>query len=363
MAAKNLPMAMASDWTVGLRVWLEHSGRAVLGTGRLQLLEAIERWHSISAAARQIGMSYRRAWLLVQSINQAAGQPLVIAATGGNRGGGAELTPQGRYAVALFRELQGQLRQSVDSVWPHLVEGPGTASMHIAAAVSLEEALGQLLADFALQQPAVRIRAIFGASDELVDHLLAGSPADLFLTADARHLDRLEAARVVQPGTRTLLVQNTLAAIGPAGGALTVRKPRDLVRPAITRVALAETASPLGSYTRVFLESLGLYKTLLPHTVHVDNSRAVLATVRAGQADVGLVYGSDAGPASGCQLLFRVRRLPTPIEYTAAIVGRGRQPDQARSFLRFLASAAAASRFRHCGFLPVRGKDTHKRLR
>jgi molybdenum ABC transporter molybdate-binding protein len=354
MFAEHPPMAMGRDWTVGLRVWVKRSGRAVLGKGRLQLLDAIERWHSISAAARQIGMSYRRAWLLVQSINQAAGQPLVLAATGGHRGGGARLTPQGRYAVAVFRELQGQLHQSADVLWPRLVGSPGMASMHIAAAVSLEEALGQLLADFALQQPAVRIRAIFGASDELVDHLLAGSPADLFLTADARHLDRLEAARVVQRGTRTLLVKNTLAAIGPAGGALTVRKPRDLVRPAIVRIALAEPASPLGSYTRAFLESLDLYKTLLPRTVQVDNSRAVLATVRAGQADVGLVYGSDAVPAYGCQLLFRVRRLPAPIEYTAALVCRGQQPDQARSFLHFLTSATATSRFRHCGFLPVR---------
>ena len=68
----------------------------------------------------------------------------------------------------------------------------------------------------------------------------------------------------VQPGTRTLLVQNTLAALGPAGGGLTVRRPRDLVRPAIARIALAEPASPLGRYTRALLESLDLYTTLLP---------------------------------------------------------------------------------------------------
>ena len=63
-----------SDWTVGFRVWVERAGRAILGKGRLELLEAIDRWHSISAAARQIGMSYRRAWLLVQSVNEAAGE-------------------------------------------------------------------------------------------------------------------------------------------------------------------------------------------------------------------------------------------------------------------------------------------------
>jgi molybdate transport system substrate-binding protein len=348
-------LAAGKDWTVGLRIWVERSGRAVLGQGRLQLLEAIDRCHSISAAARQMGMSYRRAWLLVQSINEAAGQSLVITATGGNHGGGALLTPEGRCAVAVFREIQRQLRESADSLLPRFAQSAGTASMHIAAAVSLEEALGQLLADFALQQPAVRIRAIFGASDELADHLLAGGPGDLFLTADTRQLDRLEAARVVQPGTRTHLVKNTLAAIGPTGATLTVRKPRDLIRIGVARIALAEPASPLGNYTRAFLENLGLYRILLPRAVQVDNSRAVVATIRARRADVGLVYGSDAVPAYGCRLLFRVRRTSTPIKYTAALVCRGQQPDQARTFLDFLTSPTAAGRFRQCGFLPILG--------
>jgi molybdate transport system substrate-binding protein len=351
------PTSTGQDWTVGLRIWVERAGQAVLGAGRVELLEAIDRWHSISAAARHMGMSYRRAWLLVKSVNLAAEQPLVIAAPGGFQGGGAHLTPAGRCAVAVFRELQEQLRHSADSLLPRLAKSAGTASLHVAAAVSLEEALGQLLADFALQQPAVRVRAIFGASDELADHLLAGGHADLFMSADPRQLDRLEAARVVHPGTRTLLVKNTLAAIGPRSSCLAVRKPGDLLLPQITRIALAEPVSPLGHYSRAFLESRGLYKTLLPRAVHVDNARAVLAVVRARQADVGLVYGSDAVPAYDCRLLFRVRRMPALIHYTAAVICAGQRPDEARTFLDFLTSPQAARRFRNCGFLPVRERS------
>src|SRR5262245_38138155 len=171
--------AETGDWAVGLRVWVEREGRAVLGPGRLELLEGIERHHSISEAARQMGMSYRRAWLLVQSINEAAGEPLVAAATGGLHGGGARLTPRGVRAVALFRELQAQLTQTAGALLPGLARGAGAACLHVAAAVSLEEVLGQLLADYALLRPGVRVRTIFGASDELADHLLAGGPADL----------------------------------------------------------------------------------------------------------------------------------------------------------------------------------------
>src|SRR5262245_23411222 len=91
-----------SDWTVGLRVWIERAGQALLGPGRATLLEAIHGHRSISAAARAIGMSYRHAWLLVQDINEAAGRPLIEAVTGGQHGGGARLTPAGHQVVLIY---------------------------------------------------------------------------------------------------------------------------------------------------------------------------------------------------------------------------------------------------------------------
>jgi molybdate transport system regulatory protein len=60
--------AWSDDWSIRLRLWAERDGEALLGPGSLELLEAIDRWHSISAAARQVGVSYRHAWLLVQGV-------------------------------------------------------------------------------------------------------------------------------------------------------------------------------------------------------------------------------------------------------------------------------------------------------
>jgi molybdate transport system substrate-binding protein len=347
----------SAAWTVNVRVWVERAGRAMLGQGRLELLEGIDRWHSISAAARQMKMSYRHAWLLVQAINEAAGEPLVVASTGGREGGGARLTPQGRYAVAVFRDLQTRVQHAAISLLPRILAREEPAALHVAAAVSLEEVLGQLLADFTLRQPDLRVRAIFGASDELADYLAAGAPADLFVTADTRHLDRLEAARLVRPGSRAILAANGLAAVGPAEGGVSVHRAADLVRADIRGIALAEPTSPLGSYTRTYLESLSLYQALRTRTVQVDNSRAVLAAVRAGRADVGLVYASDAANSPGCRPLFRVRRTPSPIHYTAAVLTPSRQPSQAQTLLDFLTSRAAAARFHRCGFFPVRDRS------
>src|SRR5262249_42666378 len=67
----------------------------------------------------------------------------------------------------------------------------------------------------------------------------------------------------------------------------------------------------------------------------------------------GLVYSSAT---TGCRVLFRVRRLPAPIRYVGAVARHARQPEQARAFLAFLASAPAQRRFRNCGFLPVGGR-------
>ena len=176
------------------------------------------------------------------------------------------------------------------------------------------------------------MRVVFGGSDELADHLLAGSPADLFLTASPEQLDRLAEWRLLLPRTaRAPLAENTLAAIGQSGDETPVRKPADLGRAEVDRIALAAPDCPLGRYTREYLESIGLYERLLPRVVWVDNSRAVVAAVRAQRAHVGLVYGSDAARADACRLLFRIPMGPAAIRYEGAILARGKQATETAS--------------------------------
>lgn len=77
-----------------------------VGPGKIALLEAIAQTGSISAAARQIGMSYRRAWLLIDEVNLALKSPAVDTSTGGARGGGTALTPVGRALVKRYRAIE-----------------------------------------------------------------------------------------------------------------------------------------------------------------------------------------------------------------------------------------------------------------
>ncbi|MBI1649526.1 LysR family transcriptional regulator [Hyphomicrobium sulfonivorans] len=82
----------------------------VLGPGKVELLEAIGRTGSISAAGRELGMSYRRAWLLVDALNRMFPDLLVKASPGGSHGGGAKLTEYGMEVAAAYRRVEERAR-------------------------------------------------------------------------------------------------------------------------------------------------------------------------------------------------------------------------------------------------------------
>ena len=85
-----------------------------LGPGKASLIEAVGRTGSISAAARELGMSYRRAWQLIDATNNCFRQPLVETATGGRGGGGATVTPFGEEVLDRFRTIEAKAVASVD---------------------------------------------------------------------------------------------------------------------------------------------------------------------------------------------------------------------------------------------------------
>lgn len=102
------------------------SGSAIaMGPGKADLLDAIADTGSISAAARRMRMSYRRAWLLVHTMNECFSQPLVNAAKGGKTGGGASLTLTGTTVLARYREIA---ETAATAFSPYLVSAPSSAA-------------------------------------------------------------------------------------------------------------------------------------------------------------------------------------------------------------------------------------------
>ncbi|MBX9630287.1 MAG: winged helix-turn-helix domain-containing protein [Burkholderiales bacterium] len=93
-----------------------------MGPGKAALLEAIDRTGSISGAARDLEMSYRRAWLLVDTMNQCFKQPLVSTETGGQKGGGAHVTEFGQEVLRRYLAMEAKAAASVEGEMAQFVK-------------------------------------------------------------------------------------------------------------------------------------------------------------------------------------------------------------------------------------------------
>ena len=92
-----------------MRCWIDVEGEKFFGPGRLELLQEIERSGSIASAAKAMGMSYKKAWAMVEEMNTRGTSPYVITQKGGTKGGGTQVTPRGKRVMSAYSELVARL--------------------------------------------------------------------------------------------------------------------------------------------------------------------------------------------------------------------------------------------------------------
>ncbi|WP_306013047.1 MULTISPECIES: winged helix-turn-helix domain-containing protein [unclassified Allomuricauda] len=96
------------------RCWIDIDGKKFFGPGRAQLLVMIDKNGSLSKAAKEMGMSYRKAWSMVEDMNQRGQEPYVELHKGGTQGGGAELTSQGKKVLTAFQQMNAQIQATLE---------------------------------------------------------------------------------------------------------------------------------------------------------------------------------------------------------------------------------------------------------
>src|SRR4051812_18928003 len=100
-------------------LWIECEGERFFGPGRVELLERIEETGSINKAAKQMGMSYKKAWEMVNALNSQASKPFVVTQIGGEKGGGSIITAEAKQLIAYHRELRERFRKFLEKETQH----------------------------------------------------------------------------------------------------------------------------------------------------------------------------------------------------------------------------------------------------
>ncbi|MFH0730145.1 MAG: LysR family transcriptional regulator [Pseudomonadota bacterium] len=104
-----------NEWEIRSRVWLEKNGVTIIGEGRLAILQAIDSFGSLTEAARETGISYRRIRGAIREMESAIGRPLVLTARGGQYGGGAKITAAGYEMIDRFRKVLEGNQETVNT--------------------------------------------------------------------------------------------------------------------------------------------------------------------------------------------------------------------------------------------------------
>jgi molybdate transport system regulatory protein len=102
------------EFRVNGSIWLEGNGTRFFGPGPVELLQLIEETGSINQAAKKMGMSYKKAWEIVSRLNEIVDSPMVITATGGEKGGGSSLSEEAKQMIEWYQSLREKFKKFME---------------------------------------------------------------------------------------------------------------------------------------------------------------------------------------------------------------------------------------------------------
>jgi molybdate transport system substrate-binding protein len=243
--------------------------------------------------------------------------------------------------------------------------------MTVFAAASLTESFGEIGAAFERRHPGIKVVFNFAGSQQLRSQLEQGALADVFASANPGEMDASVAAGVVRADSVRDFARNRLVVIYPRRNPAAIATLADLARPGV-KIDLADPAVPAGKYTVQMLEATGIdaglgpafkSKVLANVVSREENVKSVVAKVRLGEADAGVVYATDAAGEAGKDL--GVLSIPDAINQTASypvgVAIKSGQPEAAAQFIQYLLSPDGQRVMQRHGFLPAR--PTNVRVR
>jgi molybdate transport system substrate-binding protein len=207
----------------------------------------------------------------------------------------------------------------------------------IAAAANLTDAFTEMGSTFT-SKTGVRVVFSFGATAELAKQIENGAPFDVFAAADTEHIDSLEHAGLLTPGTRAIYARGRLVLWLPAGSPLKLERIEDITANQFDRIAIAKPdVAPYGKAAVDSLKQLGIWTQIEPRAIYAQNVSQARQYAATGNAEVAFIPLALVKPGDGSYLEVE-ESLHQPINQGLAVIKSSAKQDEARQFVSFVLS-------------------------
>ena len=225
-------------------------------------------------------------------------------------------------------------------------------TLTIAAANSVKDALRKILPLFEAQHKEVRVRVIYGPSQTLRKQIEEGAPVDVYLPSLLEEIDELEKKGLAIQGTKRVYATTSLVLITGTTLPAPVGSIEELRSVPVRHIAIGDPkTSSVGKVAVQFLKYTKLEPKLKSQYVYGEHSRAVLDLVSKGEAEIGVVYRTDAVTDQQVRILDTAPvESHTPVRYGVAVVWTARNVSGAGDFIEFLLSAPIQTQLKQYGF-------------
>lgn len=253
-----------------------------------------------------------------------------------------------RFVVgALLLLLTGCSAES-SSAQPGEYNPEEAVTLNVFAAASLESSFEQIAERFTVEHPMITVELSFAGSATLVQHLEAGAPADVFVSADEINMDKAQTAALIDAQTREVIAANTLVGIVPADNPGKISSLEDTTADDVKFVMCAPQV-PCGALSQQVAKAAGVTLTPVSEEQQVSD---VLGKVRSGQADAGLVYATDAALYPTEVQRFDIETAERIFNtYPIARTTDAQSPKAAQTFVDYVRSEAGQAILQDHGFL------------
>jgi len=225
-------------------------------------------------------------------------------------------------------------------------------TLTIAAANSVRDALRKILPLFEAEHPGINVRVIYGPSQTLRKQIEEGAPVDVFLPSLFEEIEQLEKKDLVIQGTKRVYAGTSLVLITGAILPAPIRSIQDLHTVPIRRIAIGDPkSSSVGKVAAQFLKYSKLEPALKSQYVFGEHSRAVLDLVSKGEAEIGVVYRTDAIADEHVRIVDTApAESHSPVRYGVAVVWTAKNISGAGDFIKFMLSAPIQAQLKQYGF-------------